>query len=62
MHHEFISVRAQETVKRFIQKDTVSVLRCESPGDWYESGNGSFGSRFQLVQSVRHTVVWLTET
>jgi hypothetical protein len=62
MHHKFISVRAPETVKRFIQKDTVSVLRCERSGNWYESGNGSSGSRFQLEQSVRHTIVWVTET
>ena len=62
MHDEFISVRAPKPLERFVWRKTVSVIRRECPTDGYESGNGSSGFRFQLVQSVRHNIVRLTET
>src|SRR4029077_13483459 len=62
MHHEFISVRAPKPFERFVWREAASVIRRECPADGYESGNGSSGFSFQLVQSVRHSIVRLTET
>ena len=62
MNHEFISVRAPKPLERFVWREAVSVIRRECPADGYESGNGSSGFSFQLVQSVRRSIVRLTET
>ena len=62
MHHEFISVGAPESVKCFLWRDTVAVMRCDCSANWYEIGNGNSCFGFQLVQSVRHHVVRLADT
>ena len=62
MNYKLISIRAPEPVKRFVRKDTASLMRRECSVNWHESGNGNSGFCSQLVQSVRHSIVRLAET
>jgi hypothetical protein len=51
-----------EPVKRFVRKDTASLMCGECSVNWNKSGNGNPCFCCQLVQSVRHSIVRPAET
>jgi hypothetical protein len=61
VNYKFISVCAPKPFEHFVRRDTVSFVRRECSTHWYESGNGNSGCGYQLVQSVRHSVVRLAD-